>query len=120
LIFILSTIRRIIMETIALSKKNQKKIHKLVSKGQKKALKVNKQAEKIIHTLPSRAKKVYSKAYNPKELNSFLIKAKLVKPPKKSPAGLIGGVAAGVAIIGILVAAVGAALNSTDGFTEAE
>lgn len=108
------------METIALSKKNQKKIHKLVSKGQKKALKVNKQAEKLIHTLPSRAKKVYSKTYNPNELNAFLKHTKLAKPAKKSPVGLIGGVAVVLAIAGILVGAVGAALKSTEGFSEVE
>jgi Xaa-Pro aminopeptidase len=107
------------METIALSKKNQKKIHKLVTKGQKKALKANKKAQKLIHEFPSKAKKVYSKTYNPKEITAFV---KHVTPAKrsakKSPVGIIAGVAAGVVVLGAFGALLSALFKGTDDFSE--
>lgn len=110
------------MDAIALSKKNQKKIQKLVNKGQKKVNKANKRAKKLVHELPGKAEKVY-KSHAPKDVQKTLDRLLAGKAPvkKKTPViGIIAGIAAGVAVLGVLGAFLGSTLKGTDDFREVE
>lgn len=110
------------MDAIALSKKNQKKIQKLVSKGQKKAVKANKKAKKLVSALPGKAEKAY-KTHTPKDVQRVLEHALAGKAPvkkKNSAVGIVAGVAAGIAVLGVLGALLNSILKGTDGFSEQE